>query len=130
MDFYSYVGIPFTEKGYTRLGCNCWGLIRLWLIEQRGYNIPSYEDYYSDTNDSKGAKKILKSSSSSGDWLKVDTEEPGDVVLLRIKNMPWHVGIVAPKKKMLHIERGLDSIIEPYKGLKWRNRILGFYRYR
>ena len=129
MEFYSYVGIPFKEKGYTRKGCNCWGLVRLWLKEQQGYELPSYKEFYSDTSDFQGAKKLLKESSSDN-WLKVESEKPGDVILLRIKTLPWHVGIVTFKKRMLHIEKGFNSVVEPYNGLKWQNRILGFYRYQ
>jgi len=38
--------------------------------------------------------------------------------------------VVLGDKNMLHIESGIDSVIENYSKPRWCNRIVGFYRYK
>jgi hypothetical protein len=40
-----------------------------------------------------------------------------------------HGGIVLDSCRMLHIERGLDAVIERFYGMVWKDRIEGFYRF-
>ena len=131
MEFAKYISIPFAERGSSYDGCNCWGLVRLWKREQMGQELPSYEELYTDTEDEEAAK-LINQVKEEDQWVRLEPgqEEPGDVILLRIKGLPWHVGIVASKNKMLHVERGAESVIEPYNGLKWNKRVIGFYRFQ
>ena len=63
-------------------------------------------------------------------WREVTGHErPGDVVLLRVRNHPIHVGMVVEPGRMLHIMAGCDAVIESYNGLEWRHRTLGVFRY-
>jgi hypothetical protein len=41
-----------------------------------------------------------------------------------------HVGLVLGDRLMLHIETGIDSVIERYSGSGWAARVSGFYRYK
>jgi cell wall-associated NlpC family hydrolase len=64
-------------------------------------------------------------------WLEVErgVEQAGDVVLLRLRGLPVHVGIIVARGWMLHVEAKVDSVVERFDGLEWRNRILGIYRH-
>lgn len=95
-----------------------------------GEVLPTYEEFYLDTED-RAAADLIKEVKDEPQWLPLlpGEEKEGDVILLRIKGLPWHIGVVAGKNKMLHVERGAESVIEPYNGLKWNKRIIGFYRY-
>lgn len=130
MEFANYINIPFAERGSSHNGCNCWGLVILWKKEQMGEILPTYDEFYLDTED-RAAAELIKEVKDEPQWLPLlpGEEKEGDVILLRIKGLPWHVGVVAGKNKMLHVERGAESVIEPYNGLKWNKRIIGFYRY-
>lgn len=121
-----YVGIPFKEKGRDENGLDCWGLVRLWYDKELGIELPSYIDAYQTTNDIEITETIKKEQAIK--WELVDTPKRGDVVLLKIKGLPWHVGIYLGDNRMLHVEQGCDSIIEKLGRSKWKNRILGYYR--
>lgn len=131
MEFAKYVNIPFSERGSSHQGCNCWGLVRLWKREQMGEDLPSYDEFYTDTED-LAAAHLIQEVKDQDQWIPLEagTEKEGDVILLRIKGLPWHIGVVAGKGRMLHVELGAESVIEPYNGLKWNKRIIGFYRFQ
>jgi len=42
---------------------------------------------------------------------------------------PRHVGVVVSPGLVLHIERGAGSLIEDYRSMRLRRRVLGFYRH-
>lgn len=58
----------------------------------------------------------------------VNDPQEGDIVLVRSR--PAHIGIVIDPPYFLHAYAGGTSCIESYRELRWRNRIMGFYRYR
>ncbi|MBE3605150.1 C40 family peptidase [bacterium] len=62
-------------------------------------------------------------------WREAAPEQLGDVILLRVRGQPCHVGVVVARGKFLHAFEGTRSCVERYDGLKWRRRIMGFYRY-
>lgn len=57
----------------------------------------------------------------------VDQPKEGDVVIMRSR--PWHIGLVIAPGLMLHSYKGGSSCLEEYNGIRWINRIEGFYRY-
>lgn len=123
-----YVGIPFKEKGRDESGLDCWGLVRLWYDKELGIELPSYIDVYQTTKDIEITETIKKEQAIK--WESVEKPVRGDVVLLRIKGLPWHVGIYLGDNRILHVEQGCDSVIENLGRSKWKNRILGYYRMR
>jgi len=121
-----FIGIPFEEKGRSRDGVDCWGLV--WLIYKELYDksLPLYTDLYSDTKDRHIGAVINEQLDDA--WLRVDNPQKGDIIILRMRGLPFHVGMVVDDKTMIHAEQDLGSVIENYKGLKWSKRVLGFYR--
>jgi cell wall-associated NlpC family hydrolase len=125
-----YVGIPFRELGRDFDGCDCWGLARLVSFHQFGRKLPSYVGEYDSTCDSTGiAETIRREARAFWTQIPAGSEAAGDIPLIRMLGVPMHVGIVVCPGKMLHVERGVDAVIEDYRGLRWKHRILGFYRY-
>ena len=59
--------------------------------------------------------------------VQVNDPQEGDVVIVR--GRPWHIAVVIAPNMMLHSYNGGTSCVEDYEGLRWRNRIEGFYRY-
>jgi cell wall-associated NlpC family hydrolase len=117
----AYIGIPWEEL-------HCWSLVRRVLHEQFGIEAPSYADEYeSPENWSKVAATTTRARQC---WREVaaGAEQPGDVVLLRMQGQPIHVGIVIVPGDMLHTLKGLGACVENYRALRWRERVLGFYR--
>lgn len=123
-----YIGLPFREYGRTVAGTDCWGLVRLVLQEQFAAVLPSYAADYPDG----GAEDIGKLiGQEAAKWIAVSAgeEQLGDVVVLRMRGAPMHVGLVLGDGRMLHIEKHINSAIEDYRGPRWCKRVSGFYRH-
>lgn len=121
-----YVGLPFLEKGRDRDGLDCWGLVRLVYLEKYGIELPAYTECYKNTKD-KTIGGVIDENLAL-EWQEVSEPAQGDIIVLRILGQPFHVGLVIDGQRMLHCERGVGSVIENYKGMKWRKRVIGFYR--
>jgi hypothetical protein len=125
------IDIPAWSKNFTGLlfeEYNCWQLICLIYFEQFGLQIPTYIDEYDDALDKQNIKKIYERELEV--WHKISSPLTGSVIVLRVEGQPWHAGLVISKKDMLHTQIGIDSAIETYNGLIWKNRIVGYYQYR
>lgn len=122
-----YVGIPYKLHGRTKEGCDCWGIVRLILQEQFGVEVPSLADYEEDIKD---FERAVDSGMAIVDAKEMPAPEIGDVVLLRILGKPCHVGIYAGEGLMIHTLMAHDSALDHVFGLRWKNRIEGFYRVR
>ena len=123
MDF---VGIPFQEKGRSRDGVDCWGLVRLIYSEKYGIELPAYTDLYSDTKDRIIGGVIDDNLAMS--WVPVDSPQEGDIIVLRLMGQPFHVGMMLHGTMFIHAENGKGSVVENYKGTRWQKRVIGFYR--
>ena len=124
-----YIGLPFKPHGRDRNGVDCWGLVRLVLAERFAVNLPSYADGYGSTEDARDIGRLIRGELNPWRPVPSGAEQPGDVVLLRLMNQPMHVGLVVDPGWMLHIEEGIDACLERYDGARWRQRVLGLYRY-
>ncbi|MDD9901041.1 MAG: NlpC/P60 family protein [Alphaproteobacteria bacterium] len=124
-----YIGLPFREHGRDRAGLDCWGLVRLVMAEQFGLALPSFAQNYKSTMDLKPIGRLVAAETQKWSQLSSGEEDAGDVVILRVRGVPLHVGLVLGDRHMLHIERGINSAIESYARPHWAERVFGFYRY-
>ena len=124
-----YIGIPFVVKGRTQAGCDCWGLVRLVLEEQFKVKIPSYSDDYESIEDWKHLSKLIESRIP--EWVPVlpNARCAGDVVLIRARGLPIHIGILASRIWMLHTDRKTSVCLERIEGITFTYRVLGYYRH-
>lgn len=124
-----YIGLPFKDHGRDRKGMDCWGLVRLVMAEQFGISLPSYStDYDNTTREDQLAPLIAEERRH---WIPVPhgEEKLGDVVVLRMRGQPIHVGLVIEKGRMLHAEVGIGVVLDSYISARWVLRVTGFYRY-
>lgn len=124
-----YIGLPFEERGRDRGGLDCWGLVRLALAEQAGLALPCLMHDYRGTADTRAIAALIRRELPFWRAVEDGREKLNDVIVLRLQGHPVHVGLVLGDGCMLHIERGIDSAIERYRGPRWQDRIFGFYRY-
>lgn len=126
-----YVGIPFVERGRDASGLDCWGLVKLAYEEIRGISLPSYEwvyqDVEADAKDISGA--IINQSAMFWHNVTAPTSREFDVIIMRMRGLPMHVGLVTKPRHMLHCIEGSGTVHECFDSDKWRNRIVGFVRY-
>ncbi|MBI5578124.1 MAG: C40 family peptidase [Deltaproteobacteria bacterium] len=122
-----YVGIPFADHGRTEAGCDCWGLARLVYQRERGILLSDCSDGYITAHKAVITADLY--SLESAHWREVTDPQPFDLALIRIAGIPRHVGIVIAPGRMLHIERGKDSVVEDYTRPGLSGRIEAFYRH-
>lgn len=124
------IGVPYRNKGRDILGADCWGLLRLFYIQEMGVMLPSYDEHYTDAFDKESTTEALTLKSELEKWVKVDAPEYGDAVKLRLMGHPCHVGVYLGNSEFLHTQTGHDSCIDRLDGVKWKNRLDGFYRHK
>lgn len=120
--------VPFKDKGRDELGCDCWGLVCLIYKEQLGIDLPSYLECYETTKD-KEVLGILIADERAAKWSEPETPEPFDVIILKMRGVPMHVGLVTKSGHMIHCARGIGTVHEPFTSSKWKNNVIGYARY-
>lgn len=120
----SYIGIPYAETMESE-GLNCWQLCEKILIEVFGTRPPNYH-YYGDF---KNVGPVFVSALEQWKKIEYENRSAGDLVLLRMSGYPIHLGIVISDKIMIHTLKQVGSRAEDYTCFKWKNRVIGFYRW-
>ena len=107
--------------------CDCYGICYLFNKEILKKDIPIYLNQDIVTHEQISSTLSVKKS----DFFKVTNgkEKIGDIVMMCIKGMAIHVGVVLQNGLMLHIMEGKQAAIESYKSTKWKNKVDSFYRY-
>lgn len=126
-----YIGIPFSEKGRTEEGLDCWGLVRTIYNKELNINLPSL-DSYENVKELEALSKIISNQTTSEQWgrIEVGKEKPFDVLVFSVRNLETHVGLAVAKGLMIHSERGSNSHHIEYKpSTTWGSRLRGIYRY-
>lgn len=129
-DIAKYIGIPFEERG-RREALDCWGLVRRFYWEVFDIGLPLLNTYR-DTKDQKTIEKIVKGEEVESVWKEIENGQHkyGDILIFLINGVPSHIGMVVDKNRMLHIEKGIDSCIERFDGMRWKKRLYKIYRHK
>jgi len=122
------IGIPYRNKGRDLLGADCWGLLRLFYLNEIGILLPTYDDLYVDAFDKISTSAAIQDFAN--DWVKVDIPQYGDGIKLRLMGHPCHVGVYLGNAEFLHTQTGHNSCIDRLDSVKWRHRIEGYYRHK
>lgn len=125
-----YIGLPFKNRGRTKDGVDCWGLVRLIYQEQYAIELPSYDDEYASSHNISETRDTIKEHVKEWIYIEPGEERSGDVIVMRLSGYPTHVGIVIKNGKMLHIVEGINAVVENYHSRLWMHRIVGFYRHK
>ena len=106
-------------------------LHRLILREQCGIHLPAYNSLYDNAEDATGIKRCVEFAKNSGEWKQRlnGSKEIFDLVLLRVRGYPWHIGTYAGEDKMVNSNKHVSSCVESLTGLKWANNVLGYWYY-
>ena len=126
MDTNYYIGLPFKGGGREVDGLDCWGLARLYYRNELGIDLPSFDSVY-HIDDNLRIQELI--SQYREGWDRVETPNPGDLVVFNVLGEAVHLGIVLDGNQFLHIREDRDSVIESLSGVKWNRRIEGYYRY-
>ncbi len=114
--FEQYFTIPFELGGRTHEGCDCYGLVRLVLKEQRGIILPSFSDVCDGGSFDKVAS-MFSLLSTPEDWCIASMRGIG-------RGYFAHVGLYY-KGYILHI---MESGVAMQKADRLGYLIRGYYR--
>lgn len=123
-----FVGIPYVQHGREYAGSDCWGIVFLYYRDVLGTPIPAYSAEMEAREFTNRGIGPLMASEREKHWQAVARPETGDCVLMRAGRHDSHVGIYLGNGRMLHSEGPEPSVIERIDGMRWRNRISGYYR--
>lgn len=131
-----YVGLPYLRLGRSRAGVDCWGLCRLALLEIKGIALPLWDTV--GPEDGAGLSAAVEAGRQDGSWLSIPAAAAREFDFVRLRVpveidgrtcwRPIHIGLMAPRRQVLHIQRGETSQLEPIEALA--NRITEFCRHR
>lgn len=132
----SYLQVPFRDKGRTRDGVDCYGLVRLIYHEQRRIELPSYTEAYATSADQKEITALLSNELGS-QWREIPWQEAGlfDGLVLRIAGQPTHFGMVLDPPWFIHAIKRIGqqtgkTWIERWDSLAWQRRLLAAVRWQ
>ena len=125
-----YIGIPFVSNGRTVTGCDCYGLVRLVLMNEYNITLPELSDDYSDAANLKETAKLFLENIPVLAAEKIPEPEEKAVAILLSNGKPCHIGIMAGNGYLLHtgIKTGTVCQRVTHPGLS--GRIEGYYRVR
>lgn len=127
MNINNYIGIPYSDKGRSWSGLDCYGLLQLWMYHERGVDLPDYLEVYTSASDRHSVAEAIEENKVG--WTPVKQPEFGDALLFRVLGSPMHVGIKLKGNDFLHAFQNCDSCVERLDSLTWSRRLVGAYRW-
>lgn len=123
----SYLGLTVVPGGRDRRAVDCWGLVVLIYDEQLGVKLPRHDEVNWKDNPEKMEPTI---TADKKEWLEVaaTARRAYDVVVLRVKTVPWHVGIVVDRNRFIHADAVRGVCIERLDSIHWKHRVLSYHR--
>ncbi len=119
-----YVGIPYKPKGRSIEGCDCYGLVKLFLSNELGITIDDYD--YSSINE---AGELIEKGCGLSEWKPIQVPTFGDVVVLRQMKRYSHVGVMVDDAHFIHCEEDIGTVKVAITDPRWSRRIGGYYRH-
>ena len=93
-----FVGLPYVEGGRDWTGTDCWGIVRLYLREAYGIELPSYDGptIRHDHPD------LMAARAGDGPWRQVEVPRAGDLGLWKRPRRELHAGVLVAPGMVLH----------------------------
>lgn len=123
-----YVGKEFSERGRGPDSYDCWGMVQLIYRQEKAVELPSYLEHYDSTEDREIIGQTIFRERQEH-WSEVRKPQMFDAVLLRMRGVPMHVGIVTKPGYMVHCAHGINTVHERFDSMRWADKIQGFFRY-
>lgn len=113
------IGVPFLTHGRDRDGWDCWGLVIAAYRDVLGVDLPDFT--YASARDYRALAREF-GTRGAGYW-KPCNPDPMAVACIYRRGRVIHAGLVAGKGRIMHVEEGIETCIEPAA----RMRIEGYY---
>lgn len=131
-----YLNLPFQDRGRTREGVDCYGLVRLIYQERLKIELPSYTEAYATTADHEEIKALVRGEAGSR-WRQIELAEAVtyDGLIFRILGQPTHFGMVLDPPWFIHaVKRDRQAVgrtwLERWDAHDWRHRLVAAVRWQ
>ena len=101
--------VPFTDKGRSFEGWDCWGLVCCAYWEVLGLRLPTYAEGYENTADARRLAHVVQAATGGADWQET-ARAAGAIAVIQRRRRPVHVGLVVSGSDILHCEAGAGTI--------------------
>ena len=119
-----YIGTPFRFGGRLKhIGVDCGGLI-LCAVTELGLSPEAPTNYTRQT-----ALQTLQETLNQH-CQKVETQQPGDILLFATKQLPGHCGILTAQNTFIHAydSPSVSQVTETPLDARWQSRVIAVYR--
>lgn len=123
-----YVGIPFVSGGRGRTGCDCYGLVRLILMEQYGYDLPVLSGDYTNALNIAETKRLFCENVPLLCGERIAAPEEKAVALLKMSGRLCHVGLYAGDGYIIHARHKVGVVCERLSSPQLSSFVEGWYR--
>lgn len=104
---------------------NCFELVKEFYKDQFNLDLSNYWEGGKTPNRDEVESLVV---SNKGDFVRVDTPEFGDIVVLKLYGLECHIGVCLNKSQFLHSARNIGSLMDRLE--RYSKMIGGFYRHR
>lgn len=132
-----YVGLPFLDRGRSKAGLDCWGLVAMAFKEQLSVVLPGFDTI--GAYDAKAVLSAIVRTCKLDEWTSHKKPKDFDVVIMKsikrhddgkVRKLETHVGLVCcDGTRILHIEQGINAMCVPISSPQIKNRITRFMRH-
>jgi hypothetical protein len=125
-----YQKIPYVDGGRTMEGADCWGLLRLIMLREKGIELPLYAELAYEHGKRSHEIGQFMSEHTEG-WQEIDIKQVRafDGLWIRMRGEGIHVALAISEREMIHTEEGADVVITDFRDYRWNRRILKAYRH-
>ena len=99
--------------------------MRRAYLEVNGIDLVNWSEQYDRVNDWRTISGLF--SEAMTDWRKSAKAQPGDVAVIYRRGLQIHCGLVLSGRRILHVEEGVQTVIEPITPSRFR--VEGYYRF-
>jgi cell wall-associated NlpC family hydrolase len=125
-----YIGIPFLSNGRTMEGCDCYGLVRLVMLNEYGVGLPALSGDYADALNLAETARLFAENLPVLAGEKIAGPEEKAVAVIAEHGVAAHIGVVAGGGFILHTGIKTGSVCQRETHPALRGRIEGYYRVR
>ena len=120
-----WVGTPYRKLGRDHGGFDCFGLYLALNLDRLDRVIP--DPYF--TPAAARRDRPWDSALEMG-YAAVESDPvEGDAILISYKGFPLHVAYCINQRYMIHCRQDFDTTVEQWSTGRWRNKVLGVFRY-
>ncbi|HLB04576.1 MAG TPA: NlpC/P60 family protein, partial [Gaiellaceae bacterium] len=124
-----YQRVPWLDRGRGWEGVDCWGLVRLFYLEELGIELPSYAEGYVSAVEREQVSRLIRGQLD--EWQRTTQPSFADVAVAWTKReeILSHVGLYVGDGLVLSAQPDALPIAEEVQRTWWSSHLEGYYRY-